>query len=44
MLDFPVLHLFLEFAQTHVIELMMPSNHLILCKNIINLILVLTIR
>ena len=28
---FPVLHYFLEFAQTYVIESMMPSNHLILC-------------
>ena len=27
---FPI-HYFLEFAQTHVIESMMPSNHLILC-------------
>ena len=26
-----VLHHLLEFAQTHVIELVMPSNHLILC-------------
>ena len=28
---FPVLHHFLELAQTH-IELVMPSNHLILCR------------
>ena len=28
---FSVLHQFLEIAQTHVIELAMPSNHLILC-------------
>ena len=28
---FPVFHYLLEFAQTHVIELMMPSNYLILC-------------
>ena len=28
---FPVLHCLLEFAQTHVIESVMPSNHLILC-------------
>ena len=28
---FPVLHCLLEFAQTHVIESLMPSNHLILC-------------
>ena len=30
---FPVLHYLPEFAQTHVhfIQLMMPSNHLILC-------------
>ena len=28
---FPVLHYFQEFTQTHVIELMMASNHLILC-------------
>ena len=28
--DFPVLHYLLEFVQTHVIELVMPSNHLIL--------------
>ena len=27
----PVLHYLLQFAQTHVIELMMSSNHLILC-------------
>ena len=29
---FPVLHKLPEFAQTHVLELMMPSNHLILCR------------
>ena len=28
---FPVLHHLLEFAQTHVHESVMPSNHLILC-------------
>ena len=28
---FPVFHHLTELAQTHVIELMMPSNHLILC-------------
>ena len=28
---FPVLHHLLEFAQTHVLESVMPSNHLILC-------------
>ena len=28
---FPVLHHLLELAQTYVIELVMPSNHLILC-------------
>ena len=27
---FPVLHYLLEFAQTHIIESVMPSNHLIL--------------
>ena len=27
----PVFHFLLEFAQTHVTELVMPSNHLILC-------------
>ena len=31
MSDFPVLHYLLEFAQIHVIESVMPSNHLILC-------------
>ena len=29
---FPVLHHLPEFAQTHVIELVMPPNHLILCR------------
>ena len=29
---FPVHHQFPEFPQTHVIELVMPSNHLILCR------------
>ena len=29
---FPVLHHLLEFAQTHVHESVMPSNHLILCR------------
>ena len=29
--DFPVLHYLLEFAQTHVLEFVMPSNHLTLC-------------
>ena len=33
--DFPVLHHLLEFAQTHFIELMMPSNHLILCYTLL---------
>ena len=28
---FPVLHHLLEFAQVHIHELVMPSNHLILC-------------
>ena len=28
---FPVIHRLPEFAQIHVIELVMPSNHLILC-------------
>ena len=28
---FPVLHCLLEFAQTHAIQLVIPSNHLILC-------------
>ena len=27
-----VLHHLLELAQTHVIELVMPSNHLFLCR------------
>ena len=31
MLGFPVLHYLLDFAQTHVKETMIPSNHLILC-------------
>ena len=29
---FPVHHQLLEFTQTHVTELVMPSNHLILCR------------
>ena len=29
---FPVLHCLLEFAQTLTVELVMPSNHLILCR------------
>ena len=29
---FPVLHYLLEFAQIMFVELMMPSNHLILCR------------
>ena len=29
--DFPVCHYLLEFAQTHAIESVMPSNHLMLC-------------
>ena len=33
--DFPVLHHLLEFAQTHFIELMMPSNHFILCYTLL---------
>ena len=28
---FPVFHYLLELAQTHVIESVMPSNHLVLC-------------
>ena len=32
---FPVLHHLPELAQTHVIESMMPSNHLILCHPLI---------
>ena len=28
----PVLHYLPEFAQTHVIESLMPSNHLLLCQ------------
>ena len=31
-LGFPVLHYLPEFAQTHSIESVMPSNHLILCR------------
>jgi len=34
---FPDLHHFPEFAQTHVIELAMPSNHLILCHPLLPL-------
>ena len=30
--DFPVLHRLPEIAQTHVIESLMPSNHLVLCR------------
>ena len=29
---FPVLHHLPDLAQTHVLELVMPSNHLILCQ------------
>ena len=29
---FPLFHCFLEFAQIHAIESVMPSNHLILCR------------
>ena len=32
MAGFPVLHYLLEFAQLMSIELVMPSNHLILCR------------
>ena len=32
--SFPVLHYLPEFAQTHVIELVMPSNHVILFKTV----------
>ena len=35
---FPVLHGFLEFAQTHVIELVMPSNHHFLCHPLLLLL------
>ena len=31
MSGFPVLYYLLEFAQIHVIECVIPSNHLILC-------------
>ena len=31
---FSILHYLLEFAQSHVIESMMPSNHLILCHHL----------
>ena len=30
-IDFPVLHYYLQFAQVHVYESVMLSNHLILC-------------
>ena len=33
--SFPVLHCLPEFAQTHVIESVMPSNHLILCRHLL---------
>ena len=32
---FPVHHHLLELAQTHIHELVMPSNHLILCRPIL---------
>ena len=35
--NFSVLHYLLEFAQTHVAESMMPSNHLILCRHLSHL-------
>ena len=35
MLGFPVHHQLLEFTQTHVPELVMPSNHLILCRQLL---------
>ena len=35
---FPVLHFFPEFAQTHVLEWEMPSNHLILCYSLLLLL------
>ena len=42
---FLVLHHLLELAQTHVIDLVMPSNHLILCRPLFLLISVfLSIR
>ena len=34
---FPVQHHLLDLAQTHVIELVMPSNHLILCHPLLHL-------
>ena len=34
----PVLHCLLEFAQTHVIESMIPSNHLIPCRPLLLLL------
>ena len=35
---FPVLHYLLEFAQTHVHWVIMPSNHLILCWSLLFLL------
>ena len=35
---FPVLHYLLEFAQTHVHWVIMPSNHLILCRSLLFLL------
>ena len=32
---FPVLHYLPELAQTHAIESVMPSNHLILCHSLL---------
>src|SRR5574337_750693 len=32
----PVHHQLLEFTQTHIIELVMPSNHLILCRPLLH--------
>ena len=37
---FPVFHYLPEFAQTHVHELVMPSNHLILCRPLLVLPLI----
>ena len=37
---FPVYHHLLDLAQTHVIELVMPSNHLILCHPLLILPLI----
>ena len=37
---FPVHHQLLDFAQTHVIESVMPSHHLILCRPLLPLPLI----